>query len=1183
MCSLTTVLLRYDVAVGDYPGSTSMRQFESVGLSTKVRIDHLQLRHGSTAYVAVRGFNSAGLSSVAVSDGVVINSKSFMSVWDGLEEDIDFQPSTSVIAASWSHNVACAVMSLSWAIYRVDDLLVQPFTDIPVDSLMDIAEELSLRNEERYYVVVRLVTALGETVVERSDGVTVDIESPVPGQVFDGADDGVDANYQASVTALSATWLPFGLPGSSSPSQQIVRYEVALGSDDRYSLTRINVVPFTVVGLNRSVTFRDLNLIPLSQQYFFTVRAFSKTGAMSAVTSNGIYVGYGNPVFAGSIHVDMFSNSSSSLTARWDGFSSDLPILFYEWAISSNPVNVSKCPLSVKTYWRDNEVDSLFDVKRFVNVGLDTVATVSNLNLYHNQSYYVTVRATNEALRCISSTSLPILIDLTPPTLGIVMAGFETDLGASYIQSTSEIAVTWKDFSDSESGITLYEVSLWSKESCSESDDTRKLKQLVGYLSVGNATSYVYKQLSLDSLTPYYVLVMATNGAGSKRISSSKPVLVDISPPSIGQVKDGSDWMNDKVFQSSLDTLEATFTVAYTEDQLLCPSREYDMSNNLVFQDWMVYTGSSIGNIPTYDTISFTTDQLSVEQGGLKIGWVRERGKVHLRSGAVYTTSGMVADGSFLVEMKTARGKATVTSVVLWDGPQNTIGDLEAPERVQDTADVTTENLNLSDSSTSGSGSGSGSNLSSNIGRKPIVILPDGRDINRNNSDFADTKSGETEYDAAAPSIGFQVMGESEASEIGLGQSDFYLLFWCRFPNDEEAAKLQWVELGFDPTSEYHTYAIGTRKEQIEGSVEWAAELYVDNELRSVLTGIPRLSDNTTFSIAVRTSRGFVAPLGDPFQPPSSFALIRRASLPAVGSHPCYYGEPFRDFDSPILFIESCISSEPSGTCDVIPFRRKGSVCVACREPCDRYSCFADCDFSHVAVRFYQLVNLTLSAGIVTQKSNGVQTSDYTFRPSVYYFVLRVINAAGVASVSVSDGVVIDTTAAICSAVYQVDPSWSLTEPAQYQGTNTSIAAFWECSDNISGIVEYSWSIATNLTSDDQQFTSVGMATSALRENLVLHQKSTYYVSVRTHNGAQLFSTWHGEGITVDVEPPDVSNTSVWTTFSEGWLNVSDILCTDKGDRLGIAWTSIDDDDVELIGEARNVSVVACVSLYCML
>ena len=1143
-----------------------MRRFESVGLATRIHIDHLQLRHGSTAYVAVRGFNSAGLSSFLVSDGVVINSRAHLSVWDGLGDDIDFQASTSVFAASWVHSVACPIVSLSWAIYRVDDVLIQPFTNIPIDSFVAVTEDVNLRNGERYYVVVRLVTASGQTVVDRSDGVTVDIEPPVPGQVFDGLDSGEDANYQASVTTLSATWLPFGHPGSSAPGQQIVRYEVALGSDDRYSLTRINVIPFTVVGLNTSVTFSDLDLIPLSQQYFFTVRAFSRTGAMSEVTSNGIYVGYGKPLIAGTVHMDMFSNSSSSLTASWDGFSSDLPILFYEWAISTKPVNISRCPKSVNSYWRDDEVDNLFDVKRFVNVGLDTVATVNNLNLYHNKKYYVTVRASNEALRCIFVTSLPILIDLTPPSPGIVIAGFETDLGASYVRSPSEIAVMWKNFNDSESGITQYEVSLWSKDSCYESNDTRKLRQLIDYISVSNATSYIYKQLSLDSSRPYYVLVMATNGAGSKQVVFSKPVLIDISPPFVGQVKDGNDWMNDRVFQSSLDSLQATFTVAYTEDQLSCPDRDYDMSSDLVFQDWIVYTGHTVGNIPNYGTISFEDSQVSVDREGLKLGWVRDRRKVRLQSGALYTTAGTVNEGSFLIEMKTAGGRSTLTSVVLWDGPQNTIGDLEAPGRIQDTNIITTENLNISDSlaqsfsSASGSGSGSG----------PTVGHPDVLDAN-GAKDFADT---EIKYDRASAGIGFQVMGESEASEIGFERSDFYLLFWCRFANDEETAKLQWVELGFDPTSEYHTYAMKMKKSQTEGSIEWTAKLYIDNELRSVLTGVPQLNDNTTLSIAVRTHGGFVAPLDNPFHPPASFAYVRRVSLPVAGSDPCYGGEPFRDFESPIVSIESCISSKPSGTCDVIPLQQEGSVCVACREPCDRYSCSVDCHFSRTTINSYRLNNLTLSAGIVDRKSDDIRTSDLIFRPSVYYFALRVINAAGAASISVSDGVVIDTTAALCSAVYQVDPSWSLTEPSKYQGTNTSIAAFWECSDNISGIIEYSWSIATNFTfADIQPFTSVGVATHALRENLFLHQKSTYYVSVRTHNGAQLFSTWHGEGITVDVEPPDVSNTSVSAMFSEKWLNGSDIRRTDEGDRLGIAWGDINDDDVDQIGEANIVFV----------
>lgn len=69
-------------------------------------------------------------------------------------------------------------------------------------------------------------------------------------------------------------------------------YEVALGTDRRFDKTRDNVVPFTNVGLNTSVTFKDLDLEPGFAVYYFTVRAYSVSSTSVTVTSNGFYVSF---------------------------------------------------------------------------------------------------------------------------------------------------------------------------------------------------------------------------------------------------------------------------------------------------------------------------------------------------------------------------------------------------------------------------------------------------------------------------------------------------------------------------------------------------------------------------------------------------------------------------------------------------------------------------------------------------------------------------------------------------------------------------------------------------------------------------------------------------------------------------------------------------------------------------
>lgn len=65
-----------------------------------------------------------------------------------------------------------------------------------------------------------------------------------------------------------------------------------MGTDRRFPNTRENIVPFTNVDKNTTVTFYDLSLVPEAGLYYFTVRAYSTSFSISTVTSNGFHVGY---------------------------------------------------------------------------------------------------------------------------------------------------------------------------------------------------------------------------------------------------------------------------------------------------------------------------------------------------------------------------------------------------------------------------------------------------------------------------------------------------------------------------------------------------------------------------------------------------------------------------------------------------------------------------------------------------------------------------------------------------------------------------------------------------------------------------------------------------------------------------------------------------------------------------
>ena len=82
--------------------------------------------------------------------------------------------------------------------------------------------------------------------------------------------------------------------------------------------------------------FTNLQLIPMTQEYYVTVRAHSVSMATAEATSNGIIAGYMHSILPGMVTVTPYQSEMTTLTAQ-----SDVPMVVYEWALRKRNLTAS--------------------------------------------------------------------------------------------------------------------------------------------------------------------------------------------------------------------------------------------------------------------------------------------------------------------------------------------------------------------------------------------------------------------------------------------------------------------------------------------------------------------------------------------------------------------------------------------------------------------------------------------------------------------------------------------------------------------------------------------------------------------------------------------------------------------------------------------------------------------------
>ncbi|XP_035673095.1 uncharacterized protein LOC118413675 [Branchiostoma floridae] len=435
-----------------------------------------------------------------------------------------------------------------------------------------------------------------------------------------------------------------------------------------------------------------------------------------------------------------------------------------------------------------------------------------------------------------------------------------------------------------------------------------------------------------------------------------------------------------------------------------------------------------------------------------------------------------------------------------------------------------------------------------------------------------DTYNGsEMDWGKDHPSFGLQL----QKGRTGDGAEKHYAVMWLQPAVAGHEAQQEVFELNFDPSEAFHVYTLDFKVDRTDQKNEvWSVDLIIDGVAVLALSGLPSLPTDAVVTLSVWNFDDYVPDVEDPFNLPTATANFKDVSFPASSDQLCRYGEPFRNGDSAILSFMAGVGTELHQD-DVVPFTMvPHHSCIPCLTTCDSFYCSTDCDGSGVTEYHVLLDNLVLDVNRTVEDG-----SDNVTVPAKYYLTIKAKTASGRQVVASSDGVYIDVTPPTFESLFHVDKSWSISEPTEFQGSNSSIAVRWRAIDMESKITEYRWAIGTtkgrtNVRDFETIIPTDEKDVVAVAEDLdgLLEDGSVYYVTVVAINLAGLEETVYTNGVTILTTEPNTTSANVSVP---GTVPIAQsVVSSEDQTSLSFIWTAVEDAGIDAyyfsIGSSRS-------------
>ncbi|WP_230868790.1 fibronectin type III domain-containing protein [Iocasia frigidifontis] len=466
-----------------------------------------QLRNGQKYYMAVKAINGAGLSSMELTDGIVIDVTK--PAPPRIDDHGDYTDSLTTLEGTFNGSLdpesGIASFYYSLGTYSLPAKLVK---EEEVGSTVISRNDLSLQVGEVYFFKAMAKNQAGLLSARTSSNgiMVVEPDRPKVSKIEDGGDFTINNDSLSFVWELDDPTVPF-------ESYQYALVDSKDAEIANWSSTRKNQLTLKAEDL-----YGEGGLFEDGKTYYLAVRAVNMLGTPTTVKiSDGITVDATPPTPA-VLGVDRYTNNSFSL--QWSCTDPDTKITGYQYAIGS-----SRGGTEITEGWRAIDLSHL-------NQGesSERIDRSINLALQHEGRYYLTVKAVNETgLWSQEASSSVIIADLEKPSLPLVTT--ESNSIPSYVNKKDLIENIAFSTEDSLSGIAAYRYQVVSRQDIS-GGLSGEIKYTDDFLKLYQNDDLDIDGLELVEGQTYYVAIQSVDRTGNwSGIGYSQPIIVDTIKP----------------------------------------------------------------------------------------------------------------------------------------------------------------------------------------------------------------------------------------------------------------------------------------------------------------------------------------------------------------------------------------------------------------------------------------------------------------------------------------------------------------------------------------------------------------------------------------------------------------------------------------------------------------------------